>query len=338
MISAPEAQKLVAEHGLEPREEEIFLAASLGRVSARDVTAPIPQPVFDYSAIDGYGLRALDTSAASSERPAVLKLKGTVKTGDRKSPPLERGCVCRIMTGCIIPDGVDAVAAKEHTEIDGDRLIVRAPVARGLNVHYRGQEIKKGQTVLRKGALIQPGTVGFLSAMGIGRIIVYQAPRVSLISTGNELAPSGRPLSEGRIFDSNTPMIAAALEDMRIRPVFTRRLSEQPALIKKVIRFAVKESDIVVLMGGVSGGGFSRVKKVLTEEGVKIVFSRSSQKPGKSLYFGKKEGHLIFGLPANTANAFTCFYEYVYPAIRRAMGYAEEALTSGLVRLPEPLH
>ncbi len=337
MISVEEAQKLVAGHGLAPREEEMLLPAALGRILSRDIQAPVPLPIFDNSAMDGYGLRAQDTAKASEADPVSLLVQGIVKAGDGKVPFLKHGTTCRIMTGSPVPSGVDTVLPKEHAQIEGGTLVLKAPMAKGKNVRYRGEEIRKGETVLRKGSLIQPGTVGFLSGLGIDRVKVHQAPRVSLISTGSELTPPGHSLTEGRIFDSNTPMICAALDEMRIRPVFTRRLTDQPALIKKVVRFALRESEIVVLMGGVSVGDFDHVKSVLAGEGVKTVFWKVSQKPGKPLYFGTKEGRLVFGLPGNPASVFTCFYEYVYPAIRRAMGHAEPGLASAVVRLAEPL-
>ena len=186
--------------------------------------------------------------------------------------------------------------------------------------------------------MINPGTVGFLSALGIDRVKVYQTPRVALITTGSELVTPGNMLGTGKIYDANTPMICAALLDMKIRPVFIRRVKEdQLTLMKRIVDFSLNESDIVIVMGGVSVGDFDPVKKILADTGVETIFWKVSQKPGKPLFFGKKDKKLVFGLPGNPASVFTCFYEYVYPAIRQSMGYANPYLSSEFVELTQAI-
>ena len=337
MIDCEQAQKLIAEYSLSPREEEILVAAALGRVNARDVLAPIALPVFDNSAMDGFVLNSRETLGASVEKPVLLPVQGAVKAGDDKRLILGRHETLRIMTGSFIPQGADAVLAKENAVIHEDTLVIQEPVPVGQNIRYKGEEIKKGSLVLAKNSIINPGTVGFLSAMGLEQIRVYQVPRISVIATGSELTAPGSVLGVGKIYDANTSMIRAALEEMRIRPVFARRMGDHPAQIRKVIDFCLKESDVVILMGGVSVGDFDFVKKILADAGVETVFWKVSQKPGKPLFFGKKENRLVFGLPGNPASVFTCFYEYVYPAIRRSMGYKNPYLSSEWIELGQPI-
>ena len=338
MTSCEEAQKLISENNFLPKEEEMPLSTVLGRVNARDLKAPISLPVFDNSAMDGFALRSEDTLGASPERPVFLPIRGVVKAGDSKEAVLSRHQTCRIVTGSFIPQGADAVLAKEDVFIRESSLVIQSPVSRGQNIRMLGEEIKKGDVVLKKGLAINPGTVGFLSAMGVDRIRVYQAPRIAIIATGSELAAPGKLLRTGKIYDANTAMICAALEEMRIRPAFVRRVrDDRPLLMKKIIDFSIKESDVVILMGGVSVGDYDLVKKILAESGVKALFWKVSQKPGKPLYFGKKDDRLVFGLPGNPASVFTCFYEYVYPAIRQSMGYPNPYLSSESIELAQAI-
>ena len=333
MISFEQAQKLIADHGLMTQEEEIFVSAALGRVNSMDVKAPMELPVFDNSAMDGFVLRSEDTLGVSTGDPTRLPICGVIKAGDREEITLNRGECYRIMTGSLIPFGADAVLAQEQALLEEDCLVIQEPLPRGKNIRWKGEEIERGSLILPKGSVINPGTVGFLAAMGINRIKVYQPPRISLIATGSELIAPGDSLVPGKIFDANNPMIVAALEEMRIRPILVRRLGDRLNLMKKVIDYALKEGDFIILMGGVSVGDFDHVRRVLSDSGVETIFWKVSQKPGKPLYFGKKDGRLVFGLPGNPASVFTCFYEYVYPAIRRSMGFPDPYLFSEWVEL-----
>ncbi len=338
MISCSEAQRLIAQHKLSLKEENIPLLEALGHVNARNLKAPISLPVFDNSAMDGFALKSADTQDATLEAPVRLSIRGVVKAGDSSSLAIRKGQACGLMTGAPIPKGTDAVLAKENVVVQDNFLIVKSPVSPGKNIRRKGEEIKKGQTVLSEGSVINPGTVGFLASMGIHHLYAYQIPKISLVATGSELTVPGNPLERGKIYDSNTAMIRAALEGMRIRPFFTRKVPDRPDLIKKMIHFALKESNILILMGGVSVGDFDYVKPILADSGVETIFWKVSQKPGKPLYFGKKENCLVFGLPGNPASVFTCFYEYVYPAIRFSMGYADAALSSEWIKLSQAIY
>ena len=333
MISFKEAQKLIEEHCPKPNEELLFTSGALGRVNSRDLKSPISLPVFDNSAMDGFLLRSEDTSTATAENPVFLKIKGAIRAGDGDALALVDQETYRVMTGAAMIQNADAVIAKEKAVVKEDLLVVSSPVLKGLNVRYSGEELKKGELILPKGSVINPGTIGFLASMGIDRIYVYRVPKISLIATGSELVAAGHPLKRGKIYDSNTPMIKAALEEMGIRAVFIRKAMDEPKTIKKILSFALKESDILILMGGVSVGDYDFVKELLQEAGVKTIFWNVSQKPGKPLYFGKKAESLVFGLPGNPASVFTCFYEYVYPAIRMFMGHENPYLRSQVMKI-----
>ena len=338
MISFKEAQKLIEENDSLPKKtEEVFISAALGYVNASDIKSPLELPCYDNSAMDGFILRSEDTLNATAQDPVFLDIRGAIKAGDHLTVTLGKKETYKIMTGASVIRGGNTVIPKEKTAVEGNFLIVREPVTKGGNIRFKGEEIKKSELVLPEGSVINPGTIGFLATMGIKKIQVYKKPKISLIATGNELIAPGNPLRPGKIYDSNTSMVQAALDEMRIRPVFARRLDDKPKIIRRIIDFALRESDIVILMGGVSVGDYDYVKDQLAKAGIETIFWKVSQKPGKPIYFGKKGNKLVFGLPGNPASVFTCFYEYVYPAIRRTMGYRNPYLLSEKLPLKTPL-
>jgi molybdopterin molybdotransferase len=327
MISVEDAQALIAKN-IPPRKNEMApLIAALGCVISEEIKSPYPIPIFDNSAMDGFAFAANDTKNASPEVPSRFVIRGTIKAGDSpiRSKPNE---AWRIMTGAPIPRGADTVLEKEKATVAQDLLVIFEPFAKGRHVRYRGEELKKAQRVISKGTTVNAATIGILSSLGKKEARIYKKPNISVIATGSELVAPGSALLQGKIYDSNSPMVIAALMQMGIRPVLTKRLDDQPKKIKQVIGHALRESDLVILMGGVSAGDTDYVKPILQELGVQTIFWKVSQKPGKPTYFGKKEDTLVFGLPGNPAAVFTCFYEYVYPAIRGFMGFRDPYLGS----------
>jgi len=327
MISYEEAQALIARNIPRPQKEIVPLLASLGCVISEDIKSPHSLPVFDNSAMDGFTFLAEDTKSASPKNPLRLAICGMIKAGD-PIVSLEPNKAWRIMTGAPIPHGADTVLAQEKAQVLQEVLILREPLVKGKNVRYKGEELKKGEKVISRGTAVTPATIGILASLGKKETPVYKKPRVALIATGSELAAPGTDLSSGKIYDSNSPMVSAALMQMGIRPVFVKRLDDQLKKINLVIAHALRESDLVILTGGVSSGDTDHVRPALKALDVETVFWKVSQKPGKPIYFGKKENTLVFGLPGNPAAVFTCFYEYVYPAIRRSMGFRDPYLDS----------
>lgn len=318
MITYKEAQALIAGNVPPPQKESASLLAALGCVIAEEIRAPRAMPLFDNSAMDGFTFRA-------PHGPSHLVICGTLKAGDPRSR-IKPNEAWRIMTGAPIPYGADTVLAQEKAEIMQKTLILREPPVKGMNVRYKGEELRKGKKVIQSGTTITPATIGILAGFGKQEVKIYKKPRVSIIATGSELAAPGSDLSSGKIYDSNSVMVHAALLQMGIRPVFAKKLDDQPKKIKQLIDHAMHASDLVILMGGVSSGETDHVRPALKELGVETLFWKVSQKPGKPIYFGKKGDTLFFGLPGNPAAVFTCFYEYVYPAIRCSMGFREPCL------------
>jgi molybdopterin molybdotransferase len=323
MISVDQAEKLLRGNVPAVRSGSLPLCDSAGSVLAEDFRAPVDWPHFDNSAMDGFALRFRDSLAASAENPARLKIQGSLRAGDTRPRELKRGHAFRIMTGAKMPAGADSVLALENASETGGFLILRGPVRPGAHVRKAGEDIKKGKKILRKYAVIHPGTVGLLASLGVSKLRVFLKPRVSVLTTGDELVRPGRAIKPGQIYDSNRWMLSVALKAAGYPSFFQKRIADRPAALNKAVRNALQRSEVLILTGGVSAGDYDFVKRILSSLGVRTVFWKVNQKPGKPLYFGKAGSRLVFGLPGNPGAVFTCFYEYVIPALRRMAGFRD---------------
>lgn len=321
MISVEQAQKIVLKHSRKRRIELVPLMDSLGCVLAEKIRVPVPLPHWDNSAMDGFALRAEDTQEAARQNPVIIKIAGVLKAGDRALKKLKLGEAVKIMTGAPIPAGADTVLPKEIAVIENQFLKISEPFLKGRHIRKQGEEMKKGSVLDLRNTPISSGTIAFLSQIGKTRVRVYAKPKVAVLTTGSELIAPGKRLSPGKIYDSNSPMLVSSLISNGLSPVMVQTLGDKPGALRRALVRALGKSDVILLSGGVSVGDYDFSKTVLGEIGVKTLFWKISQKPGKPLYFGNRGSQLIFGLPGNPASAFMCFYEYVLPAIRNLMGY-----------------
>lgn len=327
MISVAQAKKIIAE--TVPQGEAVLatLSESVGCVLAADLHATVDLPLFSNSAMDGFAVRTEDLESASEESPVSLPIQMAIQAGDHPTP-LEVGQAAKIMTGAMIPQGAEAVVMREDAEEnDGSVRFIR-PISMGKNIRLRGEEIRKGETALRQGASLTPAAVGFLASLGIRSLPIHRKPRVALLSTGNELVEGGRKPSPGKIFESNSLALRAALSEVPCHVVPFPVCPDDPKALKKYLEVALKACDITIVSGGVSVGDYDYSKSVFSELGVETLFWQIAQKPGKPLFFGKGGGHLVFGVPGNPASALVCFYEYIRPALRLFTGFRESELLS----------
>jgi len=320
MISLDTAQRLIARHCAALGVKSVSIDKSLGHVLAQSVKADDSLPRFDNSAMDGYAVRAKNTSSATSSRPVRLAIVDSLFAGESSRRTLGLGEACRIMTGAPVPKGADAVAQKEEVSVRDGQIEVDHPIARGRHIRRRGGEVKKGRVILPKGLVIDAGSVGCLATLGRRLVRVHRRPSVSVIATGDETVPPGVKLLPGQIYDSNSYMVSAALEQMGITPVRVRHVKDHPTALRNAIEAALARSDCLIVTGGVSVGDRDYVRRILAEQRVREVFWRVKQKPGKPFYFGVRGKRVVFGLPGNPASVFTCFYVYVHTALRRLAG------------------
>jgi len=313
MISVLEAKNRVLNNVLPSIIIEKEVTNALNYYLAEDIVSPISIPLFNQSAMDGYAFKFEDKGQS-------LIIVDEIPAGDTRVVDINKGEAVRIFTGSKVPSSCDTVVMQELTEIVEGKLVVKDEGLKlGGNVRGKGNQIQEGDLALKKGNVLNAGAIGFLSAMGLVKIKVYQQPKVAVIATGNELVKPGLQLLEGQIYESNTFMLEAALKQEGITAKIYLVKDDQKET-EKVIAEALGNNDMVLLSGGISVGDYDFVKESLEKNGVGEVFYKIKQKPGKPLYFGKTETKYIFALPGNPAAALSCFYEYVLTAINVIKG------------------
>jgi molybdopterin molybdotransferase len=322
MISIVKATGLVKKHCRPLGTVRVDIEDSLGFVLAENIRAPHPLPRFDNSAMDGYAIRSGDTRGASAGKPVELAVVDSVFAGQTSRRTLRSGETCRIMTGAPVPPGADAVAQKEEVEARPDAIFLDHAVRKGRHIRRRGREVRKGALIVERGAVVDAGAVGCLATAGRRSVRVYRHPTVAVIATGDETVTPGEKLAPGQIYDSNSYMVSAALTQMGLRPSRVRHVKDHPTALRNAVAAALRACDALVVTGGISVGDRDYLRRVFERLGVHERFWRVRQKPGKPIYFGTRGKKVVFGLPGNPASVFTCFYMYVYPALRGLAGFA----------------
>lgn len=311
MISLLEAKRLILEHCTTVKVEQRTISKAAGFVLAESVQSPIDTPPFDQSAMDGYAF-SFDEWDGKSD----LLVTGEVQAGKHLDQSVRPQEAVRIFTGAAIPPDTDTVVIQEKIiKNSGNAISIKDDnLIKGSNVRLKGSQTKKGDMVLQSGHYLSPASISFLAGLGVESVAVFSNPRVSIIVTGKELLKPGEAMGKGKIYESNSFGLVAALEQLRITPVSVEMVDDEEEEIIKAINNQLT-SDIVILTGGVSVGDYDFVSTALEKCGVQTIFHRVKQKPGKPFYFGKHQQTLIFGLPGNPAAVLTCFYEYVAEAL-----------------------
>jgi len=334
MITIEEALRRILDC-VEPLEaEERPVVESLGQVLAEDVISPLDVPPTDNSAMDGYAVRAADTSGAAPDRPVQLTVIGEVAAGYSFPGEVREKEAVRIMTGAPIPPGADAVVPFEDTDEafrdapSGARRLRRGhirifrEVAAGANVRRAGEDIRRGEVVLRAGAVLRASEIAVLASLGRDRARVIRRPVVAIISTGDEVVRPGRPKGPNQIYDSNAYGVAALVRKYGGIPRVLGIARDNVSALRAKVQRAM-DADLVVTSAGISRGYYDVVKEVLAEEG-EIDFWTVAMKPGKPLAFGwfwRKERRVPhLGLPGNPVSALLVFELFGRPALMKMMG------------------
>lgn len=286
---------------------------------AMDVYAVTDIPSYDQSAMDGYAL-----SYEGWQQHKTLMVQGEVPAGspDRFSLPAHQAM--RIFTGAAVPSGADTVVMQEKIELaDGLLNILDDQLKPGLNVRPKGSEIKAGELALPKGTHLTPAAIGFLATTGVAEVMVYPAPVVSIIVTGNELQQPGEQLAYGQVYECNSFSLRAVLQRVGVTDIRLYKVQDKPGDVKDVLSQALLVSDVVLLTGGVSVGNYDFVPEAAAACGITKLFHKIKQRPGKPLFAGIKESKMVFGLPGNPSSVLTCFYEYVIPALEQIMQHRQ---------------
>jgi molybdenum cofactor synthesis domain-containing protein len=322
-IEEAHAEVLAACRALPPRP--VPLPEALGLVLAEAVQAAEDVPPFRNTAMDGYAVHATDVKDATRERPARLKVIGTLGAGRAPAGPVGPGEALRIMTGAVFPEGADAVAIVEDTRADGDVVEVSAPSDAGVHIRAAGEDIAAGQEVFPAGAVLGPGHLGVLSSVGCQSITAHPAPLVGVLSTGDELVEGSGRLEPGQIRDSNRRTLLALLARDGFRPVDLGIARDDESAIERALTSAVGGCDAVLTSGGVSMGDYDYVKAVLDRVG-QMRWMQVAIRPAKPFAFGVIGATPVFGLPGNPVSSMVSYELLARPGLRRMAGRADPDL------------
>lgn len=320
MISVNEAVEAILKRISPLPGEEVSLLEAPGRVLCEDVRAGRNVPPFANSAMDGYAVRWEDVAGASPSSPSILRVVERVPAGYAARRRVGQGTAIRIMTGAPIPRGADTVVRLEYAEPAGDEVRIIKEEKRGSHIRPAGEDIRKGETVLEKARVLAPPDVGLLASLGRRSLRVYRKPAVALISTGDELQELGDRPRRGKIVNSNSYMLAAAIQEIGALPRLLGIVRDKRKELARALRKALRY-DVVVTTGGVSVGDYDLVKEALRDVGVEIDFWQVAQRPGHPLAFGFFGGKPVFGLPGNPVSSAISFLLYARPALLKMMGH-----------------
>lgn len=313
------------------RTERVRLEEADGRVLAEDVVAAADVPPFARAAMDGYAVRAEDTSGASRENPHALKRVGTVFTGQVSERPVGPGECIEIATGAPMPGGADAVVIVEDTDGEASGSVrVFAAVSPGQNIGPQGADIRRGQQVLQAGTVLTPSRVGAIAALGRASVAVYARPRVAVLSTGNEVVAPGEPLGPGQIYDINRFTLAAVVARHGGVAVPHRTAADTLDDLSRAVDDCLQD-DLIVFSGGSSVGERDLILDVLAARG-ELIFHGIALKPGKPTAFGRIGGKLFFGMPGYPTSCLSNAYILLVPALRTIARLPAHAIRS--VSLP----
>jgi molybdopterin molybdotransferase len=330
-------------------DEEKPLLEAHGQVLAEDAVSPYDIPPLDNSAMDGYAVRASDVKGASKANPVMLEVVGYVAAGGLPQESVTPGTAVRIMTGAPVPEGADAIVPFEDTDEterrqsgkDMSEVNIRFEVGKGADIRPAGQDVHKGELVLRKGAVLRHAEIGVLASLGYSKVKVIRRPVVAILATGDELLEPGDEYGAGKIFNSNNYSIASGVLKYggvpRLLGIARDNLDSMNAKLSEAL-----DADMLITSAGVSKGDYDIVKDVLAQHG-RIDFWSVRMRPAKPLAFGvldapdgRKVPHL--GLPGNPVSAMVAFEQFGRAAIRRMMGKTSLKKPTVKAVLDEPIY
>ena len=315
MIEVNKALAIVTENSSKMPVKKIQVSKALGFVLAETIYSPIAMPPFRQSAMDGYAF-------IHSEKQQY-DVVSTSQAGDHADIKLNPNEAIRIFTGAFVPDDADTVVMQEHVMANENSILITRMPDKFTNVRTKGEQINKDKIVFEANTLITPAAIGFLACLGITEITVYKKPKVAILVTGNELVKPGKKLPKGKIYESNSVMLQAALQTIGVNKAKVFKVKDNLKATKKALKEIVTKYDVVLISGGISVGDYDFVKEALLDNEVEELFYKINQKPGKPMFFGRKNETLVFALPGNPASSLTNFYIYVCPAIKNKMGFSE---------------
>ena len=303
-------------------DEEISLEDSLGRVLAQDIYSPYDMPGFPRATMDGYAVRSKDTFGASSQLPAVFKVKGEVKMGEIPEMRIGKGEAVKIPTGGMLPEGADGVVMIEYCHsIDNNTIEVEKAISPWENVIHSDDDIKKGGLVLKKGTRLRPQDIGVLAGLGIQHIRAYRNPKVAIISTGDEVIPINNEPAPGQVRDINRYTLSSLCKAIGAIPIFLGICPDRFSALREHLIKGIEIADTVWISGGSSIGTRDLTLGVLESiEGFELLVHGIAIRPGKPTIIGKMDSKPIAGLPGQVSSAFIVAEVFMSRIIKRLSG------------------
>jgi molybdopterin molybdotransferase len=298
--------------------ETVAIQEAHGRVLAADVVSPVSVPPHDNSAMDGYAFAGAQLAAG---QPLVLRVVGTALAGKAWQGEVGPGACVKIMTGAIMPAGLDTVAPQEFTRaVADDRIEVPADVLRaGDNRRFRGEDVMQGQPALRVGERLGPAACGLVASLGVAQVEVVRRLRVAYFSTGDEILSLGESPREGAVYDSNRYTVRGLLTNLGCEILDLGVVRDDPPQLEAAFRAAAAQADAIITSGGVSVGEADFTKAMMKQLG-DVAFWRIAMRPGRPMAVGRIGRSVLFGLPGNPVAVMVTFLAFVRPALLRLMG------------------
>jgi molybdopterin molybdotransferase len=312
--------------------ERVALSAALGCVLAEPVISRREIPPWPNSSMDGYAVRAADTTKA----PVTLAVTGRIAAGVLPTRPLQPGEAARIFTGAPLPDGADAIVPQEDVHAEGDRIHLARAVAAGAFVRPRGEDVRAGDRVLEAGRPLRAAEVGLLATLGHSPVLVHRRPRVAVLSTGDELADLGTEPTAAQIPNTNSYSLAAQAREAGADVCNLGVALDRLEAIEERVRWG-QSADVFISSAGVSVGELDLVREAFSRSGAELHLWQVSMRPGKPITFGTRGRQLIFGLPGNPVSAMVTFELFVRPALLRLAGHERVARPRLRARALDPI-
>lgn len=300
--------------------DEIGLIDACGRIIGEDIYAPMNNPPFDRSPLDGYALIAEDTKEASNHNPRILEVVDIIYAGGFSEKVIKKGQAIRIMTGAKIPEGADCVIRQEQTNYGEDIVEIYKELSQYDNYCFTGEDIKKGDLLIKKGELLTYVHIGILSSMGITKIKVKAEPRIALIVTGDEVGIPGKTLKEGKIYDSNLHLLYSRLNEFRIKPIVHEIIGDCGEKVGNRMREIIDNVDFIITTGGVSVGQKDILHDALPFIGAERVFWKVNLKPGTPAMYSLYKNKPILSISGNPFAALTNFELLGRPILAKLTG------------------
>lgn len=319
-ISLEQALNILTDHVTHGKTERKTLEDCLGLVLSEDVYALLDMPPFSRSAQDGYALCSKDSIGATGENPVKLKVTGKIYAGDHLDVQVRPGEAVRIMTGAMVPAGADCVLRQEDTDEGEDVVQIYKEVEPGCSICFKGEEYKKGHTLLHAGTKIDAAALAVASGNGIMELPVYRRVKAAVVSSGSEVVEPGTPLTPGKIYNTNTVYMKARLHQLGAQVMMSRTVGDELEIMEEALKEAANQAELVITTGGVSVGQKDLTEEALLSIGAEILFHGIAIKPGMPTLAAEKDGVLFIGLSGNPFSAAIPFEMFVREILSLKMG------------------